>query len=97
MGLASLFFIDNYAVTLLWQLGCYYFMRVMGDHFIMGKEMLKEIFNNLSNEDLAKVLACENISDLCQLAKDEGFDLTKEQLDAIKNSDCFSVNEQSNI
>ena len=59
----------------------------------MGKEILKEIFKDLSSEDLIKVLACENMSDLLQLAKDEGFELTKEQLDAIRNGDCFSTND----
>ena len=58
----------------------------------MGKEILKEILKDLSSEDLIKVLACENMSDLLQLAKDEGFELTKEQLDAIRNGDCFSTN-----
>ncbi len=61
----------------------------------MGKEVLKEILKDLSKEDLAKVMACENVSDLLQLAKDEGFELTKEQLDAIRNSDCFSTSEQN--
>ena len=59
----------------------------------MGKEMLKEILKDLSSEDLIKVMACENMSDLLQLAKDEGFELTKEQLDAIRNGDCFSTND----
>ncbi len=59
----------------------------------MGKEILKEILKDLSSEDLIKVLACENMSDLLQLAKDEGFELTKEQLDAIRNGDCFSTND----
>ena len=58
----------------------------------MGKEILKEILKDLSSEDLIKALACENMSDLLQLAKDEGFELTKEQLDAIRNGDCFSTN-----
>ena len=59
----------------------------------MGKEILKEILKDLSSEDLIKVLECENMSDLLQLAKDEGFELTKEQLDAIRNGDCFSTND----
>ena len=59
----------------------------------MGKEILKEILKGLSDEDIAKVMACENMSDLLQLAKDEGFELTKEQLDAMRNGDCFSTND----
>ena len=59
----------------------------------MGKEILKEILKDLSSEDLAKVMVCENMPDLLQLAKDEGFELTKEQLDAIRNGDCFSTND----
>lgn len=58
----------------------------------MGKEKLREILKGLSDEDIIKVLACENMSDLLQLAKDEGFELTQEQIDSIRNSDCFPIN-----
>lgn len=50
----------------------------------MRKELLKELLSDLSDEDFSKVVACENVPDLLQLVKDEGFKLTKEQLIAIE-------------
>ena len=45
--------------------------------------MKKELLKGLTEEQIAKVKACDNASDLLALAKDEGVELTPEQLEAV--------------
>ena len=45
--------------------------------------MKKELLKGLTEEQIAKVREFDDISDLIQLAKDEGVELTEEQLNAI--------------
>ena len=50
--------------------------------------MKKELLEGLTEEQIAKVKACDNVDDLLQLAKDEDVKLTEEQLDAINGGAC---------
>ena len=53
----------------------------------------KELLKGLSEEQIAKVRDCENVSDLLQLAKDEGVELTDEQLSAVSGGACSGEDE----
>ena len=55
--------------------------------------MRKELLNGLTEEQIAKVKACEDVHDLLQLAKDEGVELTSEQLEAISGGACSSTDK----
>ena len=50
--------------------------------------MREELLKGLTDEQVVKVRACENASDLLQLAKDEGVDLSEEQLEAVSGGAC---------
>ena len=51
--------------------------------------MIKDILlKGLTKEQIAKVEACDNVSDLLQLAKDEGVELNDEQLAAVNGGAC---------
>ena len=50
--------------------------------------MKKDLFKGLTPEQIEKAKACENVSDLIQLAKDEDVTLTDEQLDAVNGGGC---------
>ena len=52
--------------------------------------MREELFKGFTKEEIAKAKACESTSDLLQLAKDEGVNLTDEQLAAISGGGCGS-------
>ena len=54
----------------------------------MGLVMRKELLKGLTEEQIAKVREFDDVSDLIQLAKDEGVELTEEQLDAINGGGC---------
>ena len=56
--------------------------------------MKKELFKGLTDEQIAKALACDNASDLLQLAKDEGVELNEEQLAAVNGGACFTSSEE---
>ena len=45
--------------------------------------MKKELLKGLSEEQIAKAKACKNVNELLTLAKEEGVELTDEQLDTI--------------
>lgn len=45
--------------------------------------MRKELLEGLTKDQVVKVKACDNPADLLQLAKDEGVELNKEQLEAV--------------
>ena len=50
--------------------------------------MRKELLEGLTEEQIEKVKACENVEDLLQLAEDEDVKLNAEQLDAINGGGC---------
>ena len=50
--------------------------------------MKKELLAGLTEEQIAKVKACDNVDDLIQLAKDEDVKLSEEQLGAINGGAC---------
>ena len=50
--------------------------------------MKKELLNGLTEEQIAKVKACKNQEELLKLAKEEGVELTDEQLAAISGGSC---------
>lgn len=50
--------------------------------------MRKELLKGLTEEQIAKVKACDDVRDLVQLAKDEGVELNEEQLNAISGGAC---------
>ena len=52
--------------------------------------MRKELLKGLSEEQIAKVKECKNQEELFQLAKDEGVELTSEQMEAVSGGGCFS-------
>ena len=50
--------------------------------------MRAELLKGLTQDQIEKVKACDDVNDLIQLAKDEGFDLSEEQLKAISGGAC---------
>ena len=56
--------------------------------------MKKELLEGLTEEQIAKVKACDDVHDLLQLAKDEGVELTEEQLNAISGGACSDTTEE---
>lgn len=50
--------------------------------------MRKELLKGLTEEQIEKVKACDDVHDLLQLAKDEGVELNEEQLNAISGGAC---------
>ena len=50
--------------------------------------MREELLKGLTEEQIAKVREFDDVSDLIQLAKDEGVELTEEQLNAINGGGC---------
>ena len=50
--------------------------------------MKKELLKGLTDEQIKMVKACDDINDLMQLAKDEGVELSEEQLNAISGGAC---------
>ena len=50
--------------------------------------MRAELLKGLTQDQIDKVNACDDVNDLIQLAKDEGFDLSEEQLKAISGGAC---------
>ena len=55
--------------------------------------MEKELIKGLTNEKIEKAKACQNNEELLALAKEEGIELTKEQLEAVSGgySGCLST------
>ena len=52
--------------------------------------MKEEFLKGLSEEQIAKVKACKSQEELSKLAKDEGVELTDEQIEAVSGGGCFS-------
>lgn len=57
--------------------------------------MKKELLKGLSEDQIAKVKACDDSKDLLQLAKDEGVELTPEQLEAVSGGGCSDDDEET--
>ena len=49
--------------------------------------MKEELLKGLSDEQIAKIKACKNQNEVLTLAKEEGIELTEEQLEAV-NGGC---------
>ena len=60
--------------------------------------MRKELLKGLTEDQIKKVRACDDVNDLLQLAKDEGVELNDEQLAAVNGGACTSEedNERDN-
>lgn len=50
--------------------------------------MKEELFKGLTEEQIAKVKACKNTEEILALAKEEGIELTDEQLEAVSGGAC---------
>ena len=51
--------------------------------------MKQELFIGLTEEQIAKVKACKNQEEVLALAKQEGIELTDEQLEAVSGGNCL--------
>ena len=58
-------------------------------------KMREVLLKGLTEEQIAKVKAFDNVNDLFQLAKDEGVELNNEQLDAVSGGACSKTEEDS--
>ena len=52
--------------------------------------MRKELLKGLTEEQIAKVKACKNQEEILALAKEEGIELTEEQLEAVSGG-CGTI------
>ena len=52
--------------------------------------MKQELLKGLTEEQIAKVRACKNQEEMLKLAKEEGIELTDEQLEAVSGGICTS-------
>jgi len=59
--------------------------------------MNKELLKGLTGEQIAKVKECKNNEELLALAKQEGIELTDEQLTAVSGGCGTSTREQNEI
>ena len=50
--------------------------------------MIEDLLKGLTEEQIAKVKACKNNEELLALAKEEGIELTDEQLEAVSGGVC---------
>ena len=57
--------------------------------------MREELLKGLTEEQIAKVKACGDVRDLLQLSKDEGVELTEEQLSAVTGGVCTTTENDS--
>ena len=57
----------------------------------------KELFKGLTKEQIEKAKNCKDMTELMKLAKEEGIELTDEQLEAVSGGGCSqtSANNQS--
>lgn len=53
--------------------------------------MNKELLAGLSEEQIKKVSQCQSVEELLALAKEEGYALTDEQLEAVSGGGCLST------
>ena len=52
--------------------------------------MKEELLKGLSEEQIAKIKACKSQEEILELAKQEGIELTDEQLEAVSGGGCNS-------
>ena len=50
--------------------------------------MKKELLKGLTDEQIARVKACKNSEELLVLAREEGIELSNEQLEAVNGGAC---------
>ena len=50
--------------------------------------MRKELLKGLTEEQISKVRACKNTEEMLAVAKEEGIELTDEQLEAVSGGAC---------
>ena len=50
--------------------------------------MKEELYKGLTEEQIAKVKACKNQEEILAIAKQEGIELTEEQLEAVSGGNC---------
>lgn len=50
--------------------------------------MKEELLKGLNDEQIAKVKACKNQEEILKLAKEEGIELTDDQLEAVSGGFC---------
>ena len=55
--------------------------------------MREELLKGLTEEQIAKVKACKNQEEMLAVAKEEGIELTDEQLEAVSGGHCYDGNE----
>lgn len=53
--------------------------------------MKEDLLKGLSEEQIAKVKACKNQEELLAVAKEEGIELTEEQLEAVSGGACTAT------
>ena len=58
--------------------------------------MSNKLFEGLTKEQISKVKACKDHKELLKLAKEEGIELTSEQLEAVNGGACSSTTEDKN-
>ncbi len=51
----------------------------------------KDLLKGLTEEQIAKVKSCKNHDELLSLAKEEGIELTSEQLEAVNGGACSNT------
>ena len=50
--------------------------------------MREELLKGLNEEQIAKIKACQNTEEMLAVAKEEGVELTDEQLEAVSGGGC---------
>ena len=50
--------------------------------------MKEELFKGLNEEQIVKIKSCKNAEEMLTLAKNEGIELTDEQLEAVSGGGC---------
>ena len=50
--------------------------------------MKEELLKGLSEEQIAKIKTCKNTEEVLAVAKQEGYELTEEQLEAVSGGAC---------
>ena len=52
--------------------------------------MREELLKGLTDEQIAKIKACKNNDEILSVAKEEGIELTDEQLEAVSGGNCIT-------
>lgn len=53
-----------------------------------GKESLKRLFDQMSDEQKEKFNSCKNMDEVMKLANEENYELSEEQLDFLASGGC---------